>query len=294
VNAGDEHLTLEQLSDRRSDLLGADDTRDVDDHLTDCVPCRGRLAALDAVTEGLAGVPPVAMPSDVTERITAALAAERGLRPTVVPLQAPPDQRRRRFTYAGAAAAAAVVALVTAVFVGHASPSTGRAVTAGNAATGGVTGSTADVQRLERVVHHSGTRYTSTNLTDRLAASLSTSEPSISPGPDEAAESPAATAMSTQSRSTQSPGSRATAAVPTALTALTAPARLLACVQQVAGAAVVPVTVDLSTYDGHPAAVIVLPSDASDATAYVVGPKCGLPAEAGTADIQRYVEVPLS
>jgi hypothetical protein len=79
------------------------------------------------------------------------------------------------------------------------------------------------------------------------------------------------------------------------LAQFTSQSTLTACIHSLVKTDVAPIVVDLATYGGEPAAIIVLPDPAnsSSATVYVVGPSCG-PAEStpiATTTVRRPVTV---
>jgi hypothetical protein len=61
------------------------------------------------------------------------------------------------------------------------------------------------------------------------------------------------------------------------LAQFTSKSTIAACIQSLVKSDVVPIVVDLATYGGNPAAIIVLPdpADSASANVYVVGPDCG-------------------
>jgi hypothetical protein len=113
------HPSAEALSDRRSDLLDADVSRRIDDHVARCEHCRAQLDALDAAVGRLreVGRDRVPMPPDVASRIETALAAEVRQRARVVPMRrggnepAAADRHRRRSLILVAAGTVAVLAI---------------------------------------------------------------------------------------------------------------------------------------------------------------------------------------
>jgi hypothetical protein len=118
----------------------------------------------------------------------------------------------------------------------------------------------------------SGRAYTAYTLSagvrDLLAEQDTTKLQAAAPLQDGTGASPASPAPS-DSRSANSGGQFAR---------LTSQGTLTACIQGLVKTDVVPIVVDLATYGGKPAAIIVLPdpADSSSAIAYVVGPGCGV------------------
>jgi hypothetical protein len=220
----------------------------------------------------------------------------------VVPLDERRDRRAARRNaratrIAGLAAAFVVLAGVGAVTVGALKNSSGGS--SGGAAVAGADRSSA------AAVTHSGTTYTDASIQTSVPRLVSTGLPTVSPSSAYASNgSPSATASlpstsSTPSTSTTegagspstppssgSPAPQSTASVPTAtLTPLsqlfTSDLTLQPCLQAVEDGLqqfVTPLAMDVGTYDGVPALVVVLPSSIDPEHAYdvfVVGATCG-------------------
>jgi len=204
--------------------------------------------------------------------------------------RADPARRRRRWlpVLGGALATIAIVLGTLAVLPRLTSSHGGGsqvATAGGGEATGTAGGSKAEGLSLgpnaaangydsaasARVVM-SGRAYTAYTLSagvrDLLAEQdTATKLQAAAPVPRGTGASPASPAPS-DSRSANSGGQFAS---------LTSQATLTACIQGLVKNDVVPIVVDLATYGGKPAAIIVLPdpADSSSAIAYVVGPGCG-------------------
>jgi hypothetical protein len=272
------------------------------------------------VTGLLAGLPEARMPDDVAARLDAALAdlppvTGTAAATTVVPLAERRDRRAARRNaratrIAGLAAAFVVLAGVGAVTVGALKNSSGGS--AGGAAVAGADRSSA------AAVTHSGTTYTDASIQTSVPRLVSTGLPTVSPTPAYASSgSPTATASSpsfssspsttekaggsstppstaspsTSPPNTEFPGPQSTASAPAAsqvpLSQLfTSDSTLQPCLQAVEDGLtqfVTPLAMDVGTYDGVPALVVVLPSTIDPEHAYdvfVVGATCGTDQEA--------------
>ena len=216
----------------------------------------------------LASLPdPGPMPADLVSRITASIAAEHAAARTVLPLRRP---RRPLWRTGGIAAAAAVVlGLGGASLLGSTSPGDLGALFGGGADSGAAGAATAARDSLgERAqggggseswpgrsagsagngpvsVHHSATAYTSRHFAGQAARLLlSPGEPLLPTGP----ESPAIGPIGTE-------------------------AGLRSCLSALGADPLADVTADLGTFDGTPAAVLVI-TTGSASTAYAVRRTC--------------------
>jgi hypothetical protein len=263
------HLDDDQLADLDEGLLQRDAAVAARSHLERCARCRARqgdLSALRADLADLAGLARQPLPDDVAARLDTALAAEAGsdARPssvTVVP-SLPQQQRRDRSRWgSGLVQAAAVLVVLLALGgVGYSLITSGGGngvSTAGSAASdsagkagerGSATGGTPTVVR-------SGRDYTATTLGSALTAVI--------------ARRPAAAANG------DSPPSAAGSSPETGSALLSSPAALDACVAGL-GYTTPALGVDLATFQGKPAAVVVVPTedDPTHVDVYAVAPSC--------------------
>lgn len=200
---------------------------------------------------------PGPMPEDLVARITASLAAEREHHAPVVPLA---HRRRLLWRTAGLAAAAAAVIAVggTSLLTNTAPGDLGALFGSGggdssSAGSGPVTRDSADSfggagpesSTVAVSVHHSNTAYTSGALADQASTLLTDPGETLAPtGP----ESPGIGPIGTETG-------------------------LRSCVAALTSDPFAQVTADLGTYEGTPAAVLVLTTDAGH-TAYVVRRSC--------------------
>jgi hypothetical protein len=289
VHPDSEHLTAEVLADLDLGLLDAESTAHALQHLTHCRPCGELRDDLATVTATLAELPPVTMPDAVWERLSAAVAAEPVLTPegaaTVIPIG---EVRRRRSWRPGMGlvAGAAGVALIGAIVVPILNSSSSSDLSGGDgsvtAADRGAPAESGTVPPVAYVASRTGTDYQPEAL-ERQATSLVASrsaftatatlppETSTEPSPEDTAtpsDAPPATPSGT-------PLDSASANVLLKLTA--GPAAAQACLESYLDApGIMPLAIDIGTWDGKPAAVIVLPNefDPTAADVFVIDPDC--------------------
>jgi len=262
--------------DALADVLAAEATPVVAEHVDGCPVCAPALADLQAVLPAvevaLAGLPDVPAPTWLQERLTSALAAEQseaaagpvyGSQPTPItePSAAPPPApvaglatvlplpaRRPRswLPWAGGAAAAAVLVVGGLVLAGRgSSPSTSLATSAAGRLAPGP------------VVNDTGTDY------GRDGKALAAAVPRLLAATD--TPKPAAATL------------EASAAPMTALARLRTPAGLASCLASLTSPDVpgVPLAIDYAAYAGQPALVAVLPSTRTGKVdVFVLGADC--------------------
>lgn len=261
--------------DALADVLAAEATPVVAEHVDGCPVCAPALAELQAVLPAvgvaLAGLPDVPAPTWLQERLTSALAAEQSgaaagpvsgspLTPSTEPSAAPPSApvaglatvlplpaRRPRswLPWAGGAAAAAVLVAGGLVLAGRgSSPSTSLATSAaGRLAPGPVVNDTGtdygrDGKALAAAVPH-------------LLAATGTPKPAVA--------------------------TLGASAPMTALARLRTPAGLASCLASLTSPDVpgVPLAIDYAAYAGQPALVAVLPSTRTGKVdVFVLGADC--------------------
>lgn len=212
---------------------------------------------------------PGPMPDDLVARITASIAAEQKTRAGVLQLHDGRRGRRPVWRTAGLAAAAAAVigigggSLLTgtapgnlgALFGGNDSATAGaesaaretsRDDSAGGSSGGHTSaGSWADAATAPVAIHHSNTAYTSASFDAQARALLSSGEEEV---PPLAGEAPTIGPIATE-------------------------VGLRSCLTALTGESYTAVTADLGSFDGQPAAVVVLTTDAGH-TAYAVQRSC--------------------
>ena len=277
-----EHLDLDQLADLDEDLLTPSETSAAEQHLAGCGACRQRRADIRATRALLTTLPSPSMPTDIANRIDAALAALPST--TIVPLTPKRRSWRAHPTMAGLGAAATVAALVGALVVARTSshhPSSSGG--AGEAA--GATANPAPLALPPSTT--SGTKYTASNLASTVPGLLGP-HTTMAVGTAPTSPSPGAVTGVAPTKST---------GVPAELTRLyTSPTALQDCVRKVeeGGPLVKPLAIDFATYQDKPALLIVLPplssAPAGTVGAWFVGPNC----DGNFDDLQTYLTVPTS
>lgn len=255
------------------------------DHLGGCPACTAALAEQRRIRELLRGqADPGPMPDDVAARLDAALAAaarerepaggtdvDLGHPATVLPLGPARERRAARLSPAARRAAKAVVGVAAAALIAvggyaalhqsspSATASKGSADSAAAPAAGALTPNDARAVRAQAT----GTAYTKANIAAKVSGLLRTA---LSAGTSGAA------------------AAGGTAPLPQALaqsSTLGTPAGLTACVNTLSGVTDVrPLLVDLATFEGKPAAIIVLPAGTGEQI-WVVSRSC-TPADDGT------------
>lgn len=305
-----EHADLERLAERDAGLLPPEQAEAVASHLAGCAECRRRAATLQQVQHALAALPPERIPTATADRLTTALrgsqaepgapvASGRDLLPRL-------GRRSRRLSWPTLAVAAALVAVVAALAVpplirgnnGNSSGSAGGS-NAGTAAR--PSAPAVSTQALQAVEHATGTAYTGTTIADQVSRRLLSGR-NRGQGSAGSAMAPLPSGTAASKRSAGSTYHAATS-VASPLQALAQPSRLLACLSLINGSPPTspPLSVDLASFDGKPAAIILLREDAKHDLAYAVGPKCGTLAKLTPAstvktpdlDLLDYQEVPL-
>ncbi|HEX5017309.1 MAG TPA: hypothetical protein VFX15_06965 [Actinomycetes bacterium] len=302
VHPDSDHLSAETLADLDLGLLDAASTEHASHHLEQCVQCQALhadLASLSEALQRLSEQPAEPMPEAVWEELAEAIAAEPVLTPegaaTVLPIDAPDrgqraGERKRRLGRPGigVVAAAAGIALVSAIAVptllnggvNSASDSSGGPA----AASGGEQAPSA----ADFTATKTGTRYEPDDLgqqvnslvaargvmVEGLVGSADESEAEgdssttldTSPQPSSSA-SPAPTSTPEASKLTKRAASSALA---------TSPAAAQECLEQYLDASgVTPLAIDIGTWEGKPAAVIVLPlQDPTVVEVWVIKPSC--------------------
>ena len=259
--------------------IGDVDAAALEPHLATCAQCRRDVDEQRRVRDVLAALPdPGPAPSDVVLAIEAALGKEGGaqagvLGQTVVPLHAAPSRRderlvarqaRRgpsRFMLAAAAAAAAVVVVGAGGLLANNRHSGGSDTATVGAKDERSTGGAASAQgapgpflAAKTVVVASGTAYTRATIVAQVGALLS--------------------------RPAAGEASRAVGPLATR-------AGLVGCLRAL-GADTEPLAVDLATYDGAPAAIVVLSASGGVREVWVVKRTC----EPGADGTLYYTKLP--
>lgn len=259
------HLTPERLDE----LALAPDLADHEPHLTGCTRCQEALADQHAVRRVLQSVPdPGPMPADVVARLESALAGATSAHPTAPATVVPLDSTRRRSgALARLAESRITKSLVAAAAVGLIGVGGYAAINRNQqtSTAGGASASSAGdsqggapkaVQTLQSVrAQESGTAYTKANVAAQVTLRL------------------------TPEASGDAAGGGATFAARTQLLATTA--GLQGCLQALEASTAIPQLVDLATFDGKPAAILVLPRLGGGRELWVVSRTCA-PGHDGT------------
>jgi len=287
--AGDHgHLDLDTLADLTEGLLDGDQEVVVRGHLAGCARCQDDAAALRAVSSDLAalGADDAPMPAELADRLDAALTeagdARRTSSVTVVPSL---DDRRARRSPRGMQVlqvAAVLVVLLALVGVGI-----GKLATGGDSGSATSAGSAADsaggsAESAPQVVS-SGTDYQQGSLGQALGAVTGSGAGRQASSPGLKAETSTAAPPSPQGALSASPGTSPNddsaggdaAGGADGAAALASPAALSACLDTL-GLVGTPLGVDLASFNGKPAAVVVLPSegDPTHVDVYAIAPTC--------------------
>jgi hypothetical protein len=286
VHPDSPHLSVELVADLEAGVLDEESATHARHHLAHCEHCREISAALGQVSAGLGALPAVTLPPAVAQRLADVLAAAPAPTPgghllppsdTVVPL----DAHRRRAGWSTrivtAAASVAGILLLSAVGISLLSNSSNNdSAAAGADATGGAgTDEGSTTLALDRyVAKRSGRSYDEKGLADQVDTLLVASQTQVASTPP---PSPELTPE-------PSPDPMVTARVsgsPTVFAAaLVDPLVLRSCVvDYLLRPDAAPLAADLGTYEGQPAAILVMPSldNADKAEVFVVDPDCSGP-----------------
>ena len=285
------HVTPDVLADLQAGLLHDRAERAAREHVADCPDCRAHLEVLAAIPGRLAAAGTVEpIPADVASRIDAALAAaaaappDVAAAPTIVPLQgATASHRRDRSSPRGLRLLQAAAVLVVILGLGALAVS---AIHGGSNGSGAATAGAADsaggrsAPQAAFPVTASGRDWTATSLTAAVprlvAGSLS---PVIARGP---LAGDALKSISGAGGASASPSGSENAPAAAPQFAANAAGRLAGgnalaeCIATLVPGGATPLAVDLATYQGKSAAVILLPGLAGPdrVDIWVVPPDC--------------------
>jgi len=240
-------------------------------HVAGCPQCRAELAALTGVRERLADAAEVEpMPAEVVARLDRALAevatepASTAVTRSVIPLREPQRSAPRGLRWLQAAAVVVLVLAGGAVAVSalRGSDNNGVATSSGSSAGKADQRAAADGSYP---VTASGRHWTKESVTAGVPQLLAgTLGPTLPPS-----------SFSAQDDASGSAGApRELAGVPAAR--LAGGPALADCVTELAGGPATPLAVDLATFDGQPAAVVLLPGIGGPGRVdvWVVPPDC--------------------
>ena len=295
VHPDSDHLTPEVLADLDMGLLDEASATSARHHLEHCALCTALHDDLATLTETLQSLSSPdhdsddPMPDAVWQQVSAALAAEPVLTPegsaTVVPMQ--PRKRRGFRPSIGVVAGAAGIALVGAIGFSaiQTSGSGNDAATLNDGGAGAMPETTRSPVAADFQATRSGTQYSEADLDQQVTALVAarTSYSTTDGTQDDEAASPApsgsltasATASPSFTDKAPSGGLEGARWLKTAGPMATDPAAAQACLEGYLDfTGIAPLAIDIGTWQGKPAAVIVLPLDATMAQVYVINPTC--------------------
>ncbi|HVC72448.1 MAG TPA: hypothetical protein VNC85_01625 [Mycobacteriales bacterium] len=279
-----EHLDTDALADLDEGLLDRDHVASARAHVAGCPQCRAELAALTGVRERLAAAAEVEpMPAEVVARLDQALAsvaaepASTAVTRSVIPLREPQRSSPRGLRWLQAAAVVVLVLAGGAVGISALRGSGDNADTAASkaASAGGQRAPAADGSYP---VTASGRHWTKTSVEAEVPRLLAgTLSPTLPPS-----------SFSAEDNANGSVAPRELAGVPAAR--LAGGPALADCVTELAGGPATPLAVDLATFDGQPAAVVLLPGIGGPGRVdvWVVPPDCAQ----GKGQVLYYANVP--
>jgi hypothetical protein len=282
-----EHLDVDALADLEEGLLDRDHVAAARAHVAGCPHCRAELAALTGVRERLAAAAEVEpMPAEVVARLDRALAAvaaepaSTAVTRSVIPLREPQRSSPRGLRWLQAAA---VVVLILA----------GGAV-AVSALRGADNGSSDNASTVAGAADKNGREAASGTSFPVTASGRHWTQASVEAGVPQLLAGTLSPTLPPSSFSAEDNGSggaeapRALAGVPAAR--LAGGLALADCVTELAGGPATPLAVDLATFDGQPAAVVLLPGIGGPGRVdvWVVPPDCGQ----GKGQFLYYANVP--
>jgi anti-sigma factor RsiW len=279
-----EHLDADALADLEEGLLDRDHVAAARAHVAGCPRCRDELAALTGVREQLAAAAAVEpMPADVVARLDRALAgvaaepASTAVTRSVIPMREPQRSSPRGLRWLQAAAVVVLILAGGAVAVSALRGSGDNADTAATkSASAGGQRAAADAGSYP--VTASGRHWTKASVEAGVPQLLAgTLSPTLPPS-----------SFSAEDNASGSAAPRELAGVPAAR--LAGGPALADCVTELAGGPATPLAVDLATFDGQPAAVVLLPGIGGPGRVdvWVVPPDCAQ----GKGEFLYYANVP--
>lgn len=256
---GDGHLSPDTLADLAEGLLDARETLAARGHLVGCAQCSARQTRLGEVSRLLADSGDVGpLPPDVAGRLDDALAAEAAGTSTS---DRQPD--RSPFGMRVLQAAAAAVLLLAGVGIGVSALQGGGDSESAEQSTAADAGGGAAARQSAFTVTASGRNWSPDTVVEAV--------PELVSGAFPAAESPPAAEGGSEDSGAARPQ-----LLSGDLGRLAGGPPLADCVTALADGPAAPLAVDLATWQGNPAAVIVLPTPDDPATVdtWIVGPGC--------------------
>jgi len=294
LGGGTPHVDPDVLADLQEGLLDGPAADAATAHLAGCATCRGDLAALDEIRYLLAGAPDVGpVPADLVDRLDLALAgaaaepAPSVASTTVVPLRAPETKGPRGMRVLQVAAVLVLIfaggALGVSALLNAGGGSSNDAGTTSSEAGGD--GSTDMADAATFPVTATGRDWTPEALQE---AAPGLASGALAPTAVGQLASPPAADGDSKSSGNEEERSRALADAPAGR--LAGGPALADCATGLAGEPVAPVAVDLASFEGQPAAVLLLPTpdDPGTVDVYVVKPECP------PGEFLHFARVPLS
>ncbi len=279
-----EHLDTDALADLDEGLLDRDHVASARAHVAGCPRCQGELAALTGVRERLAAAAEVEpMPAEVVARLDRALAdvasepASTAVTRSVIPLREPQRSSPRGLRWLQAAAVVVLVLAGGAVAVSALRGADNDNFKDSSAGTAGSTGARAAAPGSYPITA-SGRHWTKTSVEAGVPQLLAgTVSPTLPPS-----------SFGAEDNANGSVAPRALAGVPAAR--LAGGPALADCVTELTGGPATPLAVDLATFDGQPAAVVLLPGIGGPGRVdvWVVPPDCAQ----GKGQVLYYANVP--
>jgi hypothetical protein len=270
----EQHLDLDAMAD----VLADDAPLGAEEHVAGCAACRAAVDELRTasaqVTQQLAALPAVPMPSDLADRLPGLLRGDDGAgaddaaaaATTVTPFPTAAADETRSNPARWLAAAAAVAVLLAGGVYGLSQLGSNGSSTSASSASGAKSAREPDVAR-----NSSGTDYT-----DR--ASLASAVPGLLAGKGAADSAMVAGAPPPSANAPQHAAGVMPQATADALAPLRTDKGLAECLLALLppdDPSVRPLAIDYAQFRGHPAMVVVLPGTvASKLDIFVVGPAC--------------------
>jgi hypothetical protein len=303
-----DHLRAETVADHLEGLLGPGEAAEAEHHLALCPECSALREDLGRLRAALASDSTVPMPASVAARIDLALAEEAEARTAGLSAggrypsgqgqtaeqlgRRPPagsvPRRRRWLPALGGALATIAIVVGALVVLPRLTSSHDENAQVATAREGGATSpSEADRSQASGLSpgpnasandHGSATGGQSAGADGVVRSGRAYTAYTLSAGVRELlAEQSAARAPDAAPQAGVAPSSGLLVDSDVRLARLSSQSALAACIQGLVKSDVAPIVVDLATYGGKPAAVIVLPdpADSTSANVYVVGPDCG-------------------
>ena len=260
-----DHLSLDTLAELAEGLLDDTEAGAADRHLAGCAECRARQIALRGVPALLAAAADTGpLPVELAARLEAALEAESAPEPAIAAPTPLPDRPRTGWGIRLLQAAAAVVLLLagTGVVVSSLDVGPGRQDDRQTTTEGGGAAAPGAASVAAYPVTESGRNWDRDTL---LAAAPALVRGELGPSARTAAPGDPAPLSSAEAGQPKDSALR-----------LAGGEALATCVGRLALGPATPLSVDIASWEGSPAAVIVLPSPDAPAEAdiYVVAPDC--------------------